>query len=143
VTDNWKSEYDNAIGRTKEDIEETEKQQGVVFLGIKNGKEYYMSPANKEHLKPYIVQRVPNVREAINAGPGRKVLTTDYSQVEMRIMAAESKDPWLRGILNSGKDIYCYMAAELNGKTYEEVYAGYKNKNSPTYGKYEEWRSDA
>jgi DNA polymerase-1 len=143
MTENWRSEYDNPIGRTKEDIEETEKQTGSVFLGIKDDSEIYLHPADEDHPKPYLVWRVPNIREAIHAGPGRKVLTMDYSQVEMRIMAAESEDPWLMQILNSEKDIYCYMAAELNGTTYEEVDAGYKNKNSPTYSKYEAWRSDA
>ena len=143
MTDNWRSEYDNPVGRTKQDIEETEKQDGLAFVGIMDGREIYLHRADKDHPEPYSVERVPNVREGINAGPGRKVLTMDYSQVEMRIMAAESEDPWLIGILNSGKDIYCDMAAELNGKTYEEVYSGYKDKNSPMYRKCEEWRSDA
>ncbi|MGA8222413.1 MAG: DNA polymerase [Candidatus Acidiferrales bacterium] len=126
-------------GRSKQDIADTEKQEGVLFLGIKDGKEHYLHPSDKEHPKPYIVRRVPNVREALVAGPGWRILVTDYSQVEMRIMAAESNDLWMLEVLNSGSDIYCLIAADLYGASYEEVCEGYKNRDS----KYEGWRSDA
>jgi len=125
--------------RSEQDIADTEKQKGLRFLGIKDGKEFYVHPQDEEHAEPYIVWRVPNIREAIEARSGWKILATDYSQVEMRIMAAESGDSWMLGILNSGKDIYCYMAADLYGISYEEIYDGYKNQDS----KYEGWRQDA
>jgi DNA polymerase-1 len=128
-----------SVGRSKQDISDTEKQLGIGFLGIEDGEEYYRHPADKDHSEPYFVRRIPNIREAITARTGWKLLVTDYSQVEMRIMAAESGDPWMLEILNSGKDIYCYMAADIYGVSYEEVYNGYKNK----VAKFEELRQDA
>ena len=69
MTDNWKSEYDSPVGRTKEGIEETEKQTGLVFVAIIDDREIYTHPADEDHPEPYPVWRVPNVREAISAGP--------------------------------------------------------------------------
>lgn len=112
------------------------------LIGINNGKEYYLCPADKKHSSPYIVWLVPDVRDAIRARPGWKILGADYSQIEVRIMAWESKDKWLISALNSGKDIHCYMAADVHGINYDDFYFAYKHEDHPLYHQYYAWRSE-
>ena len=61
------------------------------LLGISNGREYYLCPADKKHPQPWIAWRVPDIREGIRARAGWKILGADYSQIEVRIMAWESQ----------------------------------------------------
>lgn len=112
------------------------------LLGIQHGKEYYLCPADKNHPEPYIVWRVPDIREGIRARPGWKILGADFSQIEVRIMAWESKDEWLIRALNSGKDIHCYMAADVHGVNYDDFYFAYKHEDHPLYHQYYAWRSE-
>lgn len=107
-------------------------------------REIYVHPADPKngHPEPYLVWRVPDVREAITAPPGYKVLGADYSQIEVRIMAWESQDKWLLEALNSGKDIHCKMASDVNKIPYDEFYAAYKNPSNPLYELYYGMRSD-
>jgi DNA polymerase I-like protein with 3'-5' exonuclease and polymerase domains len=98
---------------------------GRKFLGIHNGKEYYHDPRpvvetdsglalpNQQFNK--IVWRIPSVREAIKAINGHKILSADYSQIEVKLMAYLSQDPVLIAAINSGKDIHCYNAVEIFG----------------------------
>ena len=113
-----------------------------VLLGIQNGKEYYLCPADKNHSEPYICWLVPDIREGIRAMPGWKILGADYSQIEVRIMAWESQDEWLIAALNSGKDIHCYMAADVHKVDYDEFYYAYKHEEHPLHNKYYGWRSE-
>lgn len=113
-----------------------------VLLGINNGKEYYLCPPDKNHKEPYITTRIPDIREGIVAAPGWKILGADYSQIEVRIMAWESKDEWLISALNSGKDIHCYMAADVHKIPYEDFYYAYKHSDHPLHNKYYGWRSE-
>jgi DNA polymerase-1 len=112
------------------------------LLGINNGKEFYLCPADKKHPEPWIAWRVPDIREGIRARPGWSILGADYSQIEVRIMAWESKDEWLMNALNSGKDIHCYMAADVHGIPYDDFYFAYKHEDHPLYHKYYGWRSE-
>jgi DNA polymerase-1 len=116
--------------------------QEPVLLGINHGKEYYLHPSDKKHLEPYLCWRVPDIREGIRARPGWKILGADYSQIEVRLMAWESHDEWLLAALNSGKDIHCYMAADVHGVPYEDFYYAYKHKDHSLYHKYYGWRSE-
>jgi len=112
------------------------------LLGINHGKEYYLCPADKGHVAPYVAWRVPDIRESIRARPGWKILGADYSQIEVRIMAYESGDEWLTTALNSGKDIHCYMASDVHGVDYDIFYKIYKDEGHPLYHKYYGWRSE-
>ena len=111
-------------------------------LGVVEGKEYFLCPVDKKHVEPWLCWRVPDIREGIRARAGWKILGADYSQIEVRIMAWESKDEWLMNALNSGKDIHCYMASDVHGIPYDEFYKVYKDDNHPLHHKYYGWRSE-
>jgi len=61
------------------------------------------------------------IREAIVAPPGHVILSADYSQIELRIMAHLSEDPALVHAFQSGHDIHRATAAEIFGVTPDEV----------------------
>jgi DNA polymerase-1 len=55
------------------------------------------------------------IREAFIAPPGHVLLSADYSQVELRIMAHLSEDPALLRAFQQGEDIHRATAAEIFG----------------------------
>jgi DNA polymerase I len=56
------------------------------------------------------------IRSAFVAEPGQKLLSADYSQVELRILAHVSGEPKLREAFEAGEDIHAATAAEVLGK---------------------------
>jgi len=62
------------------------------------------------------------IRKAFIAGePGWKIVSADYSQVELRIMAHLSKDRHLLSAFNNGEDIHAATAAKIFRKPLAEV----------------------
>ncbi len=61
------------------------------------------------------------IRKAFIAPPGRKLVACDYSQIELRIMAHLSEDAGLLRAFAAGADIHRATAAEVFGKTLEDV----------------------
>jgi DNA polymerase-1 len=61
------------------------------------------------------------IRNAFVAPPGRKIVSCDYSQIELRIMAHLSEDEGLLRAFESGADIHRATAAEVFGKPLDEV----------------------
>src|SRR5262245_54973080 len=61
------------------------------------------------------------IREAFIAPPGSTIVSADYSQVELRIMAHISQDPSLLKAFGSGEDIHRATAAEIFGMAVPEV----------------------
>ena len=61
------------------------------------------------------------IREAFIAGPGNVVLSADYSQIELRIMAHISEDAGLLGAFAEGIDVHRATAAEVFGASLNEV----------------------
>ena len=61
------------------------------------------------------------IRKAFVAPAGRKLVACDYSQIELRIMAHLSQDPGLVRAFESGADIHKATAAEVFGRTLEDV----------------------
>ncbi len=61
------------------------------------------------------------VREAFIAGPGCVLLSADYSQVELRVLAHLSGDPGLREAFAAGQDIHARTAAEVFGVPLQAV----------------------
>ncbi|AQQ24858.1 MULTISPECIES: DNA polymerase I [Burkholderia cepacia complex] len=61
------------------------------------------------------------IREAFIASPGHRIVSADYSQVELRIMAHISGDASLLRAFSQGEDIHRATAAEVFGVTPLEV----------------------
>ncbi len=62
------------------------------------------------------------IRAAFHAGEGAEtLLTADYSQIEMRIMAHLSEDAGLIEAFNAGEDLHRFVGARIFGVTPEEV----------------------
>ncbi|MCC7549730.1 MAG: DNA polymerase I [Burkholderiales bacterium] len=55
------------------------------------------------------------IREAFIAAPGHQLVSADYSQVELRIMAHLSRDATLLEAFRSGEDVHRRTAAEILG----------------------------
>ena len=61
------------------------------------------------------------IREAFIAPPGHLLVSADYSQIELRIMAHLSDDPGLLNAFAHDLDIHTATAAEVFGVTLDEV----------------------
>src|SRR5689334_9705806 len=61
------------------------------------------------------------IREAFIPRPGWKLLSADYSQIELRILAHVSGDPVLRESFLTGEDLHVRTAAETFGVKPEDV----------------------
>jgi DNA polymerase I len=105
-------------------------------LGVHQDKEYWLGEDNKT-----ILWRIPEVREAICAKPGYVIVSADYSQIEVKIMAFLSQDEFLIQAINSGKDIHCYMASEMFGVDYELINKARKDKHHPQHTEMSNMRS--
>ena len=69
---------------------------------------------------PLDLQRTPvktpegaRIRRAFVAAEGHKLLSADWSQAELRLMAHVSKDPLLCGAFRDGVDVHAQTAARL------------------------------
>jgi DNA polymerase-1 len=63
------------------------------------------------------------IRECFIAPPGRRIVSADYSQIELRIMAHLSGDASLRRAFAQGDDVHRATAAEVFGVPLEKVTA--------------------
>ncbi len=61
------------------------------------------------------------IRRAFVAPPGRVLITADYSQIELRILAHLSRDPALIEAFRAGEDIHKAVAAQVHGIPLDEV----------------------
>jgi DNA polymerase-1 len=61
------------------------------------------------------------IREAFIAPPGARIVSADYSQIELRIMAHISGDPGLIAAFERGQDVHRATAAEVFGVAPEAV----------------------
>lgn len=61
------------------------------------------------------------IRQAFVAAPGYQLISADYSQIELRIMAHVSGDAGLLSAFAHGEDVHRATAAEVFGVTREEV----------------------
>ncbi|MFC4932071.1 DNA polymerase I [Massilia sp. GCM10023247] len=61
------------------------------------------------------------IREAFIAAPGNKIVSADYSQIELRIMAHISGDEAMLKAFADGEDIHRATAAEVFGVALDEV----------------------
>lgn len=63
------------------------------------------------------------IRRTFIAPPGRVLLSCDYSQIELRVLAHVTKDPTLVGAFQADHDIHAVTAAAVFGVPVEEVTA--------------------
>jgi DNA polymerase-1 len=61
------------------------------------------------------------VRKAFIAPPGKALLSIDYSQIELRILAHMSEDPTLLRAFEQGQDIHAATAAAVYGIPLDQV----------------------
>jgi DNA polymerase-1 len=61
------------------------------------------------------------IREAFIAPPAHRIVSADYSQIELRIMAHISADPGLLDAFGKGEDIHRATASEVFGVPLDEV----------------------
>ncbi len=61
------------------------------------------------------------IRKLFLPSKGNKLISADYSQIELRLMAHFSKDPIMSEAFNSGRDIHADTAAKVAGVPIEEV----------------------
>jgi DNA polymerase-1 len=68
-------------------------------------------------------------------GPFAELMTADYSQIEMRIMAHLSRDEGLIEAFNTGEDLHSFVAARAFGVPIEEVTAELRRRvKAMSYG---------
>ncbi len=63
------------------------------------------------------------IRRAFVAGPGHQFLASDYSQVELRVLAHLCDDPGLKAAFAAGEDIHRYTASRVSGLAPERITA--------------------
>lgn len=61
------------------------------------------------------------IRKAFVAPPGRLLLTADYSQIELRLLAHLSQDPGLIEAFTRGEDIHTQVAAQIHSIPIKDV----------------------
>src|SRR4029078_3956687 len=67
------------------------------------------------------------IRSAFVAEPGHKLLSADYSQIELRILAHVSGEPKLREAFEKGEDIHTATAVEVLGVDPAELTSGQRS----------------
>ena len=68
------------------------------------------------------------IRAAFIAAPGHKLLSADYSQIELRLMAHFSADPLLTNAYATGQDIHTLTASEVFGVSPENMSKETRNR---------------
>ena len=61
------------------------------------------------------------IRNAFTAPQGYRLVSADYSQIELRLIAHFSDDPGLIRAFNSNLDIHRFTASEVLGKSVDEI----------------------
>lgn len=62
-----------------------------------------------------------DIRKAFVAPPGHRLITADYSQIELRVLAHLSQDPALIEAFLGGEDIHAAVAAQIHGVPLDQV----------------------
>jgi DNA polymerase I len=69
------------------------------------------------------------IRRCFVAEPGNLLLSCDYSQVELRILAQVAGEPALKEIFRRGEDVHTATAKQVFGVSAEQIDAGMRSKS--------------
>jgi DNA polymerase-1 len=61
------------------------------------------------------------IRGCFDAAPGNVIISADYSQVELRILAHIAQEPVLEEVFTRGEDVHTATASQVFGKAPEEL----------------------
>ncbi len=68
------------------------------------------------------------IRGCFEAAPGRLLISADYSQVELRVLAQLAEEPVLKEIFHRGEDVHTATACQVFGVTPDQLDAGMRSK---------------
>jgi DNA polymerase-1 len=68
------------------------------------------------------------IRGCFEAAPGRLLISADYSQVELRVLAQLAEEPVLKEIFHRGEDVHTATACQVFGVEPHELDAGMRSK---------------
>jgi DNA polymerase-1 len=129
--------YDDAVISTIEDYKAAEKQlntfinkipehinpnTGRVYanffqIGAKSGRLSCTNP----NLQQQPSKSLPEFRTIFKAEPGNKIISADYSQIELRILAQASQDEKYLIAYRNGEDLHKLTASKIFKKPLEQV----------------------
>lgn len=75
----------------------------------------------------------PDVRKMLIASKGKLYLMMDYSQAELRVMAALANEKTLLKWFREGKDIHLSIACQKYHEDYDKILPIYEDENHPEY----------
>ena len=64
------------------------------------------------------IPRQSDIKNIFDASPGYVLIQSDYSQAELRVLAAEGNDPWLRQVYIDGRDLHDAIAEQMFGPNF-------------------------
>jgi len=64
------------------------------------------------------IPRNSKIKNIFVAPKGKVLVQADYSQAELRVMAVEADDPWLKNVYISGSDLHDQMSLQLYGENF-------------------------
>jgi len=86
-------------------------------IGAKSGR----LSCTKPNLQQQPSRTLPEWRTIFKASAGNKIITADYSQIELRILAQVSQDPDYIKAYNKGEDLHRLTASKIFNKPLEAV----------------------
>ncbi|MDW4572474.1 DNA polymerase I [Microbacterium sp. M3] len=125
---------DSAIGADRTSGADGRIHTTYVQTGSQTGRLSSTDP-NLQNI-PIRTEESRRIRSAFTVGEGYEtLLTADYSQIEMRIMAHLSEDPGLIEAFNSGEDTHRFVGSRVFGVAPEDVTPAMRTKvKAMSYG---------
>ncbi|MEV4688254.1 DNA polymerase I [Microbacterium sp. LWH3-1.2] len=125
---------DSAIGGDRTSGSDGRIHTTYVQTGSQTGRLSSTDP-NLQNI-PIRTEESRRIRSAFTVGEGYEtLLTADYSQIEMRIMAHLSEDPGLIEAFNSGEDTHRFVGSRVFGVAPEDVTPAMRTKvKAMSYG---------
>ena len=91
------------------------------FFGAKPEESYFKDLATGRGKRDWFGDTRKNIRGFIQAPKGRTLVSADFSQIELRVMAWQAGEEWLLDALRDGVDVYRITGGEIYGKKPEAL----------------------